>query len=59
MQDGTAIYDLKYYESGLWEKIEGLLEGEKIFGNVLVKRKYVVSHLNGGVECDKMFVMHT
>jgi len=36
-----------------------MVEGEKIVGNVRIKRQYVTSKANGGVNDEKMFVLHT
>ena len=54
-----TYFDLGYYESGLSTDIEGLFEGEKKYGNVEVKRKFVPTCGNNGHPDAKMFVLHT
>jgi alpha-beta hydrolase superfamily lysophospholipase len=53
------VYDLQYYESGLWQDLESLTEGVRDYGNIRVERNYVTTHANDGIEDLKMFLSHT
>lgn len=63
IDSNTAVYELKYFESGLWKEVEELLEEETIVGGTIkVRRKYVTTRVNHGKEHitkDKMFTFHT
>ena len=62
IDEKTAVYTLKYFESGLWRHVEDLLEEEVFVGeSIRVKRSYVISQANHGNDnpSDKMFTFHT